>query len=350
MNGFIDLFSGAGGWSLGLEMSGMKCTGMFDLDKSSCTTARFNFNCPVHEWDLRIQKPKSLPKGTSIIVGSPPCQGFSNEGKKNKLDPRNDLVWEFFNVVEELKPDVWLFENVPGFKRSYDGHFFEILIERLNEMDYNYKTFFLDSQHFGVPQKRKRFFAIGAKKFVPSEPIPTHGHSLLSRKGLVTFWEALSDLPRVDIGERIGIFEYESEPQNDYQAWARKESKKVHNHTTQNHSERVLEKIRAVPSGNGMEKIVGKYGENRVHYCGGYRRALKDKPSYTVYWTRGMTSIHPEQDRFLSPRECARLQSFPDKFIFKGATIENYTQIANAVPPLLANAFGNNVTKSLNTI
>ena len=96
-----------------------------------------------------------------------------------------------------------------------------------------------------------------------------------------------------------------------------------------------------------MSSLVGSFEENRVHYEGGYRRALKDRPSYTAYWTRGMTSIHPVQDRFLSPRECARIQSFPDRFIFKGATIENYTQICNAVPPLLAQAVGTQIERHL---
>src|SRR4029077_11968268 len=117
----------------------------------------------------------------------------------------------------------------------------------------------------------------------------------------------------------------------------------VHNHTAQNHSERVLQKIRAVPVGGDMRSITPTFEENRTHYCGGYRRATKEEPSYTAYWTRGMTSIHPEQDRFLTPRECARIQSFPDTFVFHGSTIENYTQVCNAVPPLLAEAIAQNI-------
>ena len=340
---FIDLFSGAGGWSLGLEMSGMKNSGMFDIDKASYATAMHNFDCPVYCWDLTKRYPKKLPKGTTIVVGSPPCQGFSPEGKKDMKDPRNNLVFVFFDIVEKLDPDVWIFENVPGFKRLYNGRFFDILIERLENMSYNYKTFLSDAKYYGVPQTRIRFFGIGAKKFVPSEPRSTHRQNLLMQRKFITLWDAISDLPEVGTGERVGEFKYDKPPQTEYQRWARKGSDRIFNHTTQKHSERVLEKIRLVPVGKGMKHIIDKFGENRVHYCGGYRRARKDRPSYTVYWTRGMTSIHPEQDRFLSPRECARLQSFPDRFVFRGTTIQNYTQTANAVPPLLAKKFGEHI-------
>jgi len=346
----VDLFAGAGGWSLGLEMAGIRNSGMYDIDKSSCKTALHNFGSNVFCLDLSKEHPRKLPKGTRIVVGSPPCQGFSNEGKKDPRDPRNNLVWVFFDIVRKLNPDVWIFENVPGFKRLHNGVFYDMLIERIENTNYNYKTFLLGAENYGVPQKRKRFFAIGSNKFVPSIPEMTHGENLLASKKTVTLWEAISDLPSVGIGERIGKFNYDSKPANAYQAWVREKSDAVYNHTTQKHSERVLEKIRTVPNGKGMCQLVGRYDENKTHYCGGYRRAVKDKPSYTVYWTRGMTSIHPEQDRFLSPRECARLQSFPDRFVFKGATIENYTQIGNAVPPLVAKAFGESVIRSLENL
>ena len=152
----------------------------------------------------------------------------------------------------------------------------------------------------------------------------------------ISLWDSISDLPKPTLGDRIGIYQYTSDPRTDYQAWARIGSPFIQNHTAQNHSRRILEKIMAVPIGGNMSHIINQFDENKVHYEGGYRRARKNTPSYTAYWTRGMTSIHPEQHRFLTPRECARIQSFPDTFIFKGSTIENYTQTCNAVPPLMA--------------
>jgi len=154
-------------------------------------------------------------------------------------------------------------------------------------------------------------------------------------------------LPVPRLGDRVGRYSYDQPASVAYQSWARENSEEVLNHTAQNHSERVLEKIRAVPVGSDMTPIVRMFPENRVHYCGGYRRASKTRPSFTAYWTRGMTSIHPEQDRFLSPRECARIQSFPDRFVFRGSTIENYTQVCNAVPPLLSRAIALSLQEQL---
>ncbi len=339
---YLDLFSGAGGWSLGLNMAGLQHVALYDFDPVACETARRNLGGASICQDLRDFKSLKEHRGIEVVIGSPPCQGFSNEGYKNKSDPRNSLVFAFFDIIDLLKPKVWLFENVPGFRRLYGGEFYHLLERRLDRMDYHWAAFDLDACRYGVPQKRLRFFALGSKDFHPKPPEPTHtdSPSLFGGLPLRSLWEAISDLPIVGLGERKGVFPYLNPPENEYQKWCRKGSTEVNNHTTQNHSARVLEKIRAVPAGNGMEAFLDSYPENRVKYCGGYRRAKGDQPSYTAYWTRGMTSIHPEQDRFLSPRECARIQSFPDRFIFHGTTIPNYTLVCNAVPPLLAKSFG----------
>ena len=220
----------------------------------------------------------------------------------------------------------------------------------MNKSSYKWNDAILNAAEYGVPQLRKRFVAIGSKHFKPQFPMPTHGESidLLGTKKYVSLWESLSDLPFVELGDRKGQFKYKLKPQSEYQILMREDSQEIYNHTAQNHSERVLEKIRSINQGEYMGKLIGVYHENKVPYCGGYRRALKDNPSWTAYWTRGMTSIHPEFDRFLTPRECARIQSFPDRFIFQGSTIENYTQICNAVPPLLAKAIGKQVSLQFN--
>ena len=202
----------------------------------------------------------------------------------------------------------------------------------------------LDAVNYGVTQNRLRFILIAYRDFTPARPRITHTtqSDFLTPKHR-TVWDAISDLPVPKLGDRIGTFAYNVPPDNDYQAWTLSGSRRVENHTTQNHSPRLLEKIQGVPIGGDMKYIVRSYTENLVNYCGGYRRAPKDERSWTAYWTRGMTLIHPVQHRFLSPRECARIQSFPDRFIFHGTTIENYTQVCNAVPPLLAQAIGEEV-------
>ena len=346
---FLDLFAGAGGWSAGFEEAGLSHVAMYDFNESACNTARENFGNIVNWVDLSKHREVTFPK-VDIVCGSPPCQGFSNEGYKRKDDPRNSLVWAFLEIIEDIQPDVWIFENVPGFKRSYGGHYYSLLKQRLKSWDYHWSDFILNAADYGVPQNRKRFIVIAAKDFRPHAPSPTHNKydsCLLGETPHVNLWDAISDLPIPTLGDRIGEYEYDTKPQNNYQKWARHESLSVSNHTTQKHSARVVEKIRAVPIGGDMSHLTGSYEENSVHYCGGYRRALKNRPSYTAYWTRGMTSIHPEQHRFLSPRECARIQSFPDRFHFCGTTIENYTQICNAVPPLLARAIADSVCKQM---
>jgi DNA (cytosine-5)-methyltransferase 1 len=346
---YLDFFGGAGGWSCGLEMAGFKMLGLYEINASACRTASYNLDGKVFEKDLTKFSVNEIKIKPDIVVGSPPCQGFSNEGYKKKEDPRNNLVGVFFDLVEKISPSVWVFENVPGFQRLYKGEFFYNLKKRLDKMKYHWDYFILNSADYGVPQKRQRFFAMGAKDFRPTIPPQSHFKNcdLFGLKKHRTLWEAISDLPEVGIGERNGRFHYDQTPKNDYQKWIRHSSDVVHNHTTQNHSSRVLEKIKAVTPGNYMNSFINRYEENNVAYCGGYRRAIKNEPSYTAYWTRGMTSIHPEQDRFLSPRECARIQSFPDKYVFKGASIENYTQVCNAVPPLMARAFGRYLLKTI---
>lgn len=351
---YIDFFSGAGGWSCGFKMAGLKHIGAYDFNESACRTAKYNISKNVNCVDLNSFDARTiLDCNVDIVVGSPPCQGFSNEGYKNEKDPRNSLVWKFFDFIEILSPKVWIFENVPGFKTSYKGIYFKQLQQRLELMPaYHWNYFILNSSDYGVPQKRSRFFAIGAKNFQPERPEATHSNlgEVLGTDKAISLWEAISDLPKIGIGEKKGIFEYDQPAECEYQKWARLGSNIIKNHTSQNHSQRVLEKIKSVPLGSGMEVFVNKYQENKVVYCGGYRRAVKDEPSYTAYWTRGMTSIHPEEHRFLSPRECARIQSFPDSFIFQGTTIENYTQICNAVPPLVARSFARYLLKVLKGI
>jgi len=345
---YIDLFAGAGGWSLGFTAAGFNHTRMYDFNRSACNTAIANFGNIVEYTDLSNHSSISFPS-VDIVVGSPPCQGFSNEGKKNANDPRNSLVWSFLDIIEKIKPRVWVFENVPGFQRSYGGRWFRELSARIDKSDYHWNYRILDAANYGVPQHRKRFVIIASLDFHPIIPPITHlkEGGIFGESSFITLWDAISDLPTPIMGDRTGEFDYEATTSLTYQQLMRAGSKKINNHTAQKHSARVLEKIMSVPVGGNMSSFIESYVENSTHYEGGYRRARKDKPSWTAYWTRGMTSIHPEQHRFFTPRECARIQSFPDRHQFMGTTIENYTQICNAVPPLLAEAIGRQILTQL---
>jgi DNA (cytosine-5)-methyltransferase 1 len=356
----ISLFSGLGGDTLGLKQAGCKVIAYNEFKPKFCESHQANFpDCELIKDGEIIDISKisdacfNKYKGhTDILFAGFPCQGFSNEGKKNPEDPRNSLVSKFLDIVEREQPRAWVFENVPGFQRSYGGRYFSAIIDRISKTEYKWVHCILNAADFGVPQHRERFFIIGARDFQPKRPLPTHAAEpdMLGLPLHVSLWDAISDLPTPIQGDRIGKFDYTSPPSNTYQQLMRQGSIQVTNHTAQKHSARVLDKISRVPAGGNMSSFIDVFAENAVHYCGGYRRAEKKPPSWTAYWTRGMTSIHPEQDRFLTPRECARIQSFPDKFEFKGATIENYTQICNAVPPLLANAVAVSLAKQLDSV
>lgn len=344
MRTYIDLFAGCGGWSVGLREAGWVNKGFYEINQVACNTAQRNLEAKINKVDLEENDYLSFPT-VDIVVGSPPCQGFSNEGYKNKDDIRNNLVFSYYQIVKKIRPNMFIFENVPGFQRLYQGYFYKQFIELFEEIGYSVVSKILNFSDYGVPQNRKRFVAVGTINKSFYFPEPSHGEEqdLFKKEPKVTLWDAISDLPHVLHGERRGIFEYTKKPQSIFQEDMRKNSEKVYNHTTQTHSQRVLDKISSVPVGGNMESIVKGYAENKTHYEGGYRRAEKHKPSYTAYWTRGMTSIHPELDRFLSPRECARIQSFPDSHIFEGNTIEHYTQICNAVPPIFAKALAKHI-------
>lgn len=342
---FVDLFSGAGGWTAGLEEAGLTHLASIDSDPEACRTAAGH--SAGHVYCASVLDPPSelLALRPTVLVGSPPCQGFSTQGRKKEHDPRNTLVWSYLDLVEHFQPQVWIFENVPGFASMYGGKFIAGVRDRLKSMSqYRFEEVLLDASDYGVPQRRRRFFIIGTR-ISDAAPMPnrTHGvEDLFSPQVLpvVSIWDAISDLPHVALGERSGVFPYSAPASTAYQEWVRSGSSMVTNHTTQNHSERVLEKIRRVPQGMNMGVFVEHYEENSVNYMGGYRRAQPAEPSYTAYWTRGMTSIHPFEDRFLSPRECARIQSFPDRIHFTETSISNYRLVCNAVPPLVARAWG----------
>ena len=204
---FIDLFGGAGGWSVGFERAGLKHAQMYDFNESACITARHNFGDIVQCCDLSNHRQLEFPP-VDVVVGSPPCQGFSNEGKKDVNDPRNSLVWSFLDIIDRLQPSMWVFENVPGFKRSYGGRYFAEMAKRLEGSGYKWQHFIIDAADYGVPQHRKRFIIMAARDFTPHVPVPTHclGGSLLGQEPYVSLWDAISDLPPPIPGDRLGEF------------------------------------------------------------------------------------------------------------------------------------------------
>jgi DNA (cytosine-5)-methyltransferase 1 len=314
----LDLFCGCGGSSLGFKLAAEEL-GLFpeivgiDIDHDSCTTFQKNRVGYVVRADVRYL-PLRVEEGLfDIIIGCPPCQGFTRMKRSNSEDPRNGLVEAFTEVVASLLPNYVVFENVPGVKDSPHYH---QLVNCLEKCGYKLESGVLDAADYGIPQRRKRLIVIASRKDRPSLPKPE------ARR--VTVREAIRDLPPLRPGE--------AHPE-------------IPNHRAMKHSRRVLMRIRAVPKDGGSRLALPAELQLRCHVrIAGYRdvygRMRWDDVAPTL--TSGCTNpskgrfIHPEQDRAITPREAARLQTFPDWFVFYGGFTSVSRQIGNAVPVKLA--------------
>ncbi len=358
---FIDLFSGCGGFSLGFRKEKFEEVYALDFLKEAVETFEYNFgegtieNIDIYKKDLT-----TLEK-VDILVGSPPCQGFSPEGKRRTKsnpegkrhgnDRRNMIYKKFIEALVNIQPKIFIMENVPGMKNLQKGKIFEEILKDLVKTGYKVRYQILNAVNYGVPQKRRRIFIMGSKDYDISFPAPTHKESKTEKYSLldpVTLGEAILDLPELKSGEIKRI--YDKEPHSEYSKRLKGNCNELFNHKCQKHNDRMTEKMNLIPIGGNMKDIANKFRENKIHYEGGYRRADPDLPSYTVYWTRAMTSIHPYQPRLFSARECARLQSFPDdfKFLNENTVIKQYTQISNAVPPFVSQNIAKHIKKILN--
>lgn len=266
-----------------------------------------------------------------IIVGGPPCQGFSLKGKRLGLgDERNFLFREYIKYVEYFQPTYFVIENVPGIISSNSGYFIDEIISEFGKTGYTINYGILNAANFGVPQNRKRTIFMGAKLkneiYLPNEKIDDQDK--------VTVWQAISDLAYLSSGE------------GEYQILMRKNSNKLFNHVATNHSELALNRLKKIPPEKGKEflkeKITSTFGQT-------WGRLEKVKQSPTIV-TRFDTpsngkNSHPFLHRTITPREAARIQSFPDDFVFYGNKTSIRKQIGNAVPPLLGEAIAKHVLK-----
>lgn len=320
----IDLFSGAGGLSLGFEQVGFQNLFSVEFNHEAAETYRKNF--PDHkliEGDIREidnEKIKKLQGNNKVdvIIGGPPCQGFSmagNIGRKFIDDERNKLFKEFVRFVDVIQPKMFVMENVARLNTHNKGQTIIEIVSEFEKLGYEVEKQVLQAADYGVPQKRQRIFVVGHKSGSFSFPKIQHR--------IKTVKEAIEDLPKLTSGENSAI----------------------PNHFAMNHSKQMLEKMSYIKDGGDRndipEKLRPKSGDIRK-----YIRYNSNKPSVTV--TGDMRKIfHYSQNRALSPRELARLQTFPDSFIFEGNSISIQQQIGNAVPPMLAKAVAEQVKKSL---
>jgi len=335
---FLDLFSGCGGLSLGLETAGWRCLAAVDNWNDAVRTYRHNFpdhraeELDVH--DLTESKlAKLLDDRPTWVVGGPPCQGFSTVGKRQRKDPRNELVWQFREVVRILRPDGFLIENVVGLKVM---DFEEPVTALFAELDYEVTAIELRAADFGVPQLRRRIVFVGHR-----ERGRFRGPRRTIEAEYTTVWDAIGDLPEVGPGETAT--EYDKEPFTVYQRRLREDSKTIQGHTVSKHPSALVKAISFIPDGGNRRSIPDRY-QPESGYHNSYSRLSSRAPAVAVTSNMGKPSgtrcIHPFQHRGLTAREGARLQGFPDGFHFLGGIVSQRLQVANAVPVLLAEAMG----------
>lgn len=346
----VDLCCGAGGLSKGLEMTGeFEIVLGVDIHTSSLETFKLNHpNTNTILGDIRKITVEQYLEATAftkihLVAAGIPCQGFSISNKKRtRDDERNFLFKEVIKCVNVLLPDVVLIENVSGMQSLGDGIFVKYIHSALSEAGngYNVKHFIFNAADYGVPQIRKRLVFIAVKndygKLSFQPPEPTHGLNCL--RPYTTVWDAISDLPMIEAGEIATI--YESEPLCEYQKLMRNgNTKKLYNHVAPNHPISTIKRIANTKPGDPMYE---RY-KQRIRLSWDIQSPTQLAGGIRPQFQFG----HPEKARGLTVRERARIQSFPDDYIFVGGTVQERIQTGNAVPPLLAKVIGHQIAKLL---
>lgn len=382
----VDLFAGAGGLSCGLKQSGFFPILANELVPQYAETYQINHQdtqmivgdvrqvCEINMKNLLGVKEGEV----DLVAGGPPCQGFSVNAPIRTLDDeRNHLFKDFLRVVASLQPKAVLIENVPGIISLGKGTVVKQIYAELEAMGYKVGHKILFAGHYGVPQMRLRTVFIAIKKYKGEisfpEPqfsakavanfkgakelcisIPPLFYQELKRQ--ITVFDALSDLPKIENNQKISPEKYESEPQNDYQKYLRGGCKKITSHCCARITEVNLERLKYIPQGGSWRDIPhdllpeGLKRARRSDHTKRYGRLHPDALCSTVltkcdpHWG---SFFHPTQNRIISVREAARIQSFPDTYLFSGSITQQYEQVGNAVPPLLGKAIGDEIMKML---
>ncbi len=377
----VELFAGVGGMGLGLEQAGFHVVAAVELEEITGRYAAYNLPATEvyygeEQGDVRrmthdAYRHMCIPSGDdlALVAGGPPCQGFSLAGKKNARDPLNDLVLEFARVVCDLRPLAFLMENVPGIAHRRSSWHLDECLKRLGRHYRIAGPSTLCAADFGVPQLRNRVFALGFRRdlcVAPSLPSATHVRSndrSQQELGLAVFtptvWDAIHDLPRVDEhpelidGDRVP---YTEQPDSPYARVMRGHAVDPADRAYRVQWDATLcTNLRRTQHGPSMKSRFSKLAFGQADKKSGIRRLHPHQMSTTIRAgttrERGSWSaprpLHPFQNRVLTTRECARLQSFPDWFLFHPVKWHGNRQVGNAVPPLLARAIGRQILDSL---
>jgi DNA (cytosine-5)-methyltransferase 1 len=336
----IDLFCGCGGLSYGFIEAGYDVLLGIDHWKDAIVTfENTHKNTKGIVADLFKETPQEISKNTGIknidvIIGGPPCQGFSIAGKRIIDDERNQLYKSFVSFVDFYKPKAFVMENVPNIVSMGKGVVKDSIIEDFEKLGYSVIYKVMLASEFGVPQNRRRAFFVGTKnnkEFVFPEP---------TTKIPVSSKDAISDLSEKSLTDGT---KYKAEPKSDYQKLIRGKSDGIYNHKITNHSEQTTSIISLVPDGGNYKNLPEELRKTRnVNIA--WTRLNSQKPSFTID-TGHRHHFHYKYNRVPTVRESARIQSFPDTFIFLGSKTSQYKQVGNAVPPLLAKVLAEQIKK-----
>lgn len=347
----LDLFCGAGGLSYGFEQAGFNAILGVDINAPALETYQKNHkNSQILCGDLTSsvlkQKIIKIAKENNVrgILGGPPCQGFSLKGKKLGVDdPRNFLFKEYLAIVKDINPDFIVMENVKALTNKTNEYFLTQILTGLKNMGFFVRYQVLNAKDYGVPQSRERVFIIATKNKV-------FDFNHIQQQSNVTVKQAISDLYFLNSGE--GQFEqsYPIECQSDYQRELRKDSSVLYNHQATNHSQIALDKLAIIPPEGDKSSLPNHLrGQQLFDTTWGRLKWQSVSPTIDTRFdtpSNGCNS-HPVLHRAITPREAARLQSFPDNFIFYGKKTEICKQIGNAVPPKLAFYIANAIKDNL---
>lgn len=332
----IDIFSGAGGLSLGAMAAGINIPIAIEKDPNAAKTFKRNHpDTKVITKDIIDVDIESLDvKNPFIVFGGPPCQGFSlsNSKTRNQDNKNNKLYFEFVRFIKELKPQWFLFENVEGILSFNKGETVKEIKRNFEELGYKVNYKILSASDYGVPQERNRFILIGNSEGIEFD-FPEKKDELISVS------EAISDLPDLVNGQKEDKLPYK-DTQSAYARQMRNGSREAKQNFVSRNNELVLERYKFIKPGQNWKAIpdhlMQNYKNKNNCHSGIYKRLDPNKPSVVISNYRKNMLIHPEQNRGLSVREAARIQSFPDNFIFEGSLMHIQQQIGNAVPPMLA--------------
>jgi len=346
----IDLYCGAGGLSHGLKTSGLKVVLAIDKDPGAYRVYRENNPDTMALWSEieRIRNFQSLLsqmgfsyKEIDLVAGGPPCQGFSVANKQSRGPNKGKAeLLKFFDAVKQIHPGMFLMENVVGLLSINEGRLVNDLIGRFENIGYEVETKVVDAADFGVPQHRRRVFMVGSTLGKFRFPRETHGPK--GRKSFVSVREAIvGDLPPLDGTQGDRVSSYFADPTSHYQQILRRRNRILYDHVVTVNNDIVKRRIKLIAQGVSLVDLVktGKVPQElliTIAHKSVYRRLDPRVPSVTVGCFRKAMLIHPEEDRLLSLREAARLQSFPDRYRFSGLLGSMQQVVGDAIPPVLS--------------